>query len=55
MGIIRVQIVRGSGAGDAGGWRRIYRGGTALRAGGRCIICVVFNEVVAAKSDIVKV
>ena len=26
--------------------------GTALRAGGRCIICVVFNEVVAAKSDI---
>ena len=22
---------------------------------GRCIICVVFNEVVAAKSDIVKV
>ena len=29
--------------------------GTALRAGGRCIICVVFNEVVTAKSDIVKV
>lgn len=55
MGIIRVQIVRGSGAGDAGGVAQNLQRGTALRAGGRCIICVVFNEIVTAKSDIVKV
>lgn len=54
MGIIRVQIVRGVVQEMQGVAQNLQRG-TALRAGGRCIICVVFNEVVTAKSDIVKV
>ena len=48
------------GANREGEWFRRCRGvvqnlqrGTALRAEGRCIICVVFNEVVTAKSDFV--